>query len=83
MQVIKQATPLSLAQSEKPMVYLPLDANYDSIDAAIAGLASLEQVLRSQLDRRAIFVTAYLNITRAIQQHVAAGAFLDNAWVAR
>jgi len=62
---------------------LALDASYDSIDAGIQALGSLEQAFRKQHDRRAIFVTAYLSITRAIGQNIAAGAFLDNAWVTR
>jgi len=62
---------------------LGLDTSYDSLDAAVEALSSLEQAFRSQHDRRAIFVTAYLSITQAIRQNIAAGAFLDNAWVTR
>src|SRR5262245_54522640 len=56
---------------------------YKSLDDAIQALASLEQAFRDQHDRRAIFATAYLAITRAIKQSVADGLFQDNAWVTR
>jgi hypothetical protein len=56
---------------------------YRSLDDAIQALTSLEQSFRSQHDRRAIFATAYLAITRAIKQAVADGSFQDNAWVTR
>src|SRR6266498_1904903 len=56
---------------------------YTSLDDAIQALMALEQTFRGQHDRRAIFVTAYLAITRAIKQSVADGLFHDNAWVTR
>ena len=62
---------------------LPITDPYVSIDDAITALAALEQTFRGQHDRRAIFATAYLAITRAIKQRVADGLFQDNAWAAR
>jgi len=62
---------------------LPITCPYTSIDNAITALGSLEQTFRAQHDRRAIFATAYLAITRAIKQSVADGLFHDNAWVTR
>lgn len=62
---------------------LPITAPYASIDDAILSFAALEQIFRDQHDRRAIFVTAYLSITRAIKQSVEAGLFQDNAWATR
>jgi hypothetical protein len=56
---------------------------YTSLDDAIQSLQVLEQLLRAQHDRRAIFVTAYLSITRAITQAVERGLFQDDAWVTR
>lgn len=65
------------------MTNLPITTPYISIDGAIAALTALEQTFRDQHDRRAIFATAYLAITRAIKQNVADGQFQDNAWVTR
>ena len=62
---------------------LPIVAPYTSIDDTITALVVLEQTFRSQHDRRAIFATAYLAITRAIKQRVVDGLFQDNAWVTR
>ena len=62
---------------------LPVTVLYTSIDDAIQAFAALEQIFRDQHDRRAIFATAYLTITRAIKQSVDAGLFQDNAWVTR
>jgi hypothetical protein len=61
----------------------PITHPYASIDDAIQAFAALEQIFRSQHDRRAIFVTAYLNITRALKQSAEAGLFQDNAWATR
>jgi hypothetical protein len=73
-----------MSESEETMTHLPaLDTSYDSINTAVEAFSRLEQSFRSQHDRRAIFVTAYLSITQAIRQNIAAGAFLDNAWVTR
>src|SRR5262245_22808057 len=66
-----------------PTTDLPITSSYESLDDAVQSLAALEQVLRDRHDRRAIFVTAYLSITRAIEQGVASGLFHDNAWVSR
>ena len=64
-------------------VGLPITSSYASIDDAIQSLVLLEQLLRARHDRRAIFVTAYLNITQAIKRGLEAELFQDNAWVSR
>ncbi len=61
----------------------PITGPYTSLDDAIQALVTLEQTFRKQHDRRAIFATAYLAITRAMKQSVADGLFLDTAWVTR
>ncbi len=62
---------------------LSITSPYASIDDAIQAFAALEQTFRDQHDRRAIFATAYLSITRAIKQSVESGLFQDNAWATR
>jgi hypothetical protein len=64
-------------------VTLALDAPYASLDDVVASLAEVERTFRERRDRRAIFPTAYLTITRAIGQGVAAARFEDPPWVAR
>jgi hypothetical protein len=48
-----------------------------------AGLAALERHFHATADRRGVFVTAYLTITRAVMAQCAAGGFRDAAWVGR
>ena len=54
---------------------------YSTLDEALIALTAVEQTLRARQDRRAIFTTAYLVITGAIQQRIRAGWFADNRWV--
>lgn len=53
------------------------------MDAALSGFAALEQALRSRHDRRSVFLTAYLVITREIKRRVETNGFADNVWVGR
>lgn len=59
-----------------------LSTPYRTLDGALAGMSAIEQRFRAARDRRAIFLTAYLVITRALKQQVATGAFRDSDWVA-
>lgn len=62
---------------------LPLPPRFASLTEAADGLEALEHALRKRQDRRAIFTSAYLNITRAIAQALEAGTFRDGAWTTR
>lgn len=62
---------------------LPLGSRYETIDDAEAGLSELENELRRRGDRRAVFVTAYLTITREIKGRIQQNWFEDCEWVAR
>jgi hypothetical protein len=53
------------------------------LDDVIQGFSTLEQIFRDRRDRRAIFVTAYLNITLELKRRVDENLFLNAAWVAR
>ncbi len=46
-------------------------------------LTALEQQLLAARDRRGVFVTAYLTITKAVEAQCDAGGFHDPAWVRR
>src|SRR5712691_9786574 len=71
-------------QNNQQSSILPLiETAYQSIEDAIQRLAQLEQAFYDRRDRRAIFVTAYLNITRAVKLRVGENWFQDNAWVTR
>jgi hypothetical protein len=60
---------------------LPLGAAYRTLPDAVDGLARLEHALRERHDRRAIFTSAYLVITAALHEQIAAGGFSDCGWV--
>lgn len=47
------------------------------------GLAAVETRFKHERDLRGVFVTAYLEITRALERDLAAGGFADGAWVER
>jgi len=54
---------------------------YRSVPVARDRLERLEGRLRDQGDRRAVFLTIYTNMTRAVQRSVERGAFADPAWM--
>jgi hypothetical protein len=56
---------------------------YHSVDEAIVALQGLERHFVQRRDRRGVFATGYLEITRAIARHLAAGGFLDPEWSRR
>ena len=58
-------------------------AEYASLEDVERGLARLERDFRDRRDRRAIFATAYLVITRALRRRLTEGGFQDGEWVAR
>ncbi len=60
---------------------LSLSKPYTSLDEALSALTIVDQTLREQHDRRAIFTTAYLVITGAINQRIKDDWFIDNQWV--
>jgi hypothetical protein len=64
-------------------VHLPFGSEYDSTDSARRGLVTLERALHAEHDRRAIFLTAYVVITREIKRHLRQKFFQDNVWVTR
>jgi hypothetical protein len=71
-------------QNDQQSSILPLiESAYQSIEDAIQRLTQLEQAFYDRRDRRAIFVTAYLNITRAVKLRVGENWFQDNPWVTR
>lgn len=60
---------------------LSLSKPYTTLDEALSALTVVDQTLREQHDRRAIFTTAYLVITGAINQRIKDSWFIDNEWV--
>src|SRR5712691_1058827 len=67
---------------QSPILAL-IQSPFQSIEDAVQGFTQLEQIFYDRRDRRAIFVTAYLNITRAVKLRVEENWFQDNAWVTR
>ena len=56
---------------------------FESVDDALERLTALEGVLRERADRRAVFLTVYSRMTRAIRARVDAGRFGDSEWMRR
>jgi len=56
---------------------------YRTVDDVIHGLGRIEQHFLARRDRRGVFATAYLEITRAIERSRTDGGFLDSRWTAR
>ncbi len=66
-----------------PVIVKLTESAYSSPDDVMNGLVALEQALFARLDRRAIFATAYINITRELQNRIQALHFHDSEWVSR
>ncbi len=60
---------------------LPLPSTLASTTDVRSWLQTLETQLLAARDRRGVFVTAYLTITKAVEAQCDAGGFLDAAWV--
>ena len=62
---------------------VPVPPAFKRVDDVIGALAELENALVASKDQRGIFVTAYLGLTRVIQEWIDRGLFLENEIVAR
>jgi hypothetical protein len=57
-----------------------IGAEYTTVDEVVRALERVESRCLPLRDRRGVFATAYLRITRAIQREIARGGFRDPAW---
>jgi hypothetical protein len=80
---VQHARPIAATQSLDARLLEILAAEMTSVDEVATGLAGVEACCMEAQDRRGVFATAYLTITRAIQAEIVAGGFNDPAWVAR
>ena len=62
---------------------LPVDRVFRTVDDVIRGLSELEAIFATRHDKRGIFVSAYIPITREIARRIGANEFEDSEWVAR
>ncbi len=60
-----------------------LAEDYSTVTDVAAGLERIEAYCLPRRDRRGVFVTAYLEITRALAAELQAGHFADSLWSAR
>jgi hypothetical protein len=60
-----------------------LAAPYRSIEDVIDSLTRVEQAFLTARDRRGVFATAYLNMTKEVGSSVGGQIFLDSDWVSR
>ena len=56
---------------------------FESVDDVLERLTALEEILRERSDRRAVFLTVYSRMTRAIRSRVDDGTFGDSEWMRR
>jgi hypothetical protein len=61
----------------------PFGSEYTTVSEVAAALERVEADCLSRHDRRGVFATAYLQITRAIERELALGNFQDAEWSAR
>jgi len=66
-----------------PSVAPRLMPAYATLDDVVTGLAALEREFQANGDRRAVFATLYLVVSREMRDRVAKRAFLDPDWVHR
>lgn len=60
-----------------------LAIEFRTVDEVAIALAGVESVCLPLRDRRGVFATAYLAITRAIEREILAGGFNDAEWATR
>jgi hypothetical protein len=60
-----------------------IEAQYESVDDVIEGLSALEKVLYERRDRRGVFTSAYLSMTKEIEGSVGEHQYKDGEWVSR
>lgn len=56
---------------------------YTTLGQVVDGLSGLEQAALARHDRRAVFLTVYVQLSREMKRLIEARAFRDNDWVAR
>ncbi len=66
-----------------PSLLEPVEGTFESPEGASDRLSRLETRLRERGDRRAVFLTIYVRMTRAVQEGIERGRFADAAWMRR
>ena len=67
-------------ETDQDLVDLVADP-YESLSGARDRLERLKELLRRRNDRRAVFLTIYTAMTRAVQQSIGRGRFADPEWM--
>ena len=70
-------------ETPDPTIVALLETPFHSIVEAAAHLDRLERHLQAREDRRAVFLTIYATMTRAVHDGVEDGAFADPEWMGR
>ncbi|MFB6160155.1 MAG: DUF5995 family protein [Haloferacaceae archaeon] len=64
-----------------PALVEPVARPFDSVAAVAERLSRLETRLRARDDRRAVFLTVYVRMTREVREGIERGAFADPDWM--
>jgi hypothetical protein len=60
-----------------------VESPFESVEGVLERLEALESALRDRVDRRAVFLTIYSRMTRAIAARIERGRFGDPEWMRR
>ncbi|WP_256301063.1 DUF5995 family protein [Haloarchaeobius salinus] len=70
-------------ESSDPRLVDPVDGAFETVEGATRRLETLESRLRERGDRRAVFLTIYVRMTREVHDGIASGRFTDPEWMRR
>ncbi|WP_435345921.1 DUF5995 family protein [Haloarchaeobius sp. HRN-SO-5] len=70
-------------ETPDPALVGPVDRPFDSIPDAADRLSRLETRLRDREDRRSVFLTIYVQMTREVHDGIRGGRFADPDWMRR
>ncbi|MFB6080579.1 MAG: DUF5995 family protein [Haloferacaceae archaeon] len=79
----RDARPFGHAGDPDPALLAPVERPFDSVADAEDGLGTLKGRLRDRRDRRAVFLSIYVRMTRAVRERIERGGFRDPDWMRR
>jgi len=75
--------PFDSPDDPDPTLVELVETPYETVDDVVDRLSRLEDCLRTRNDRRAVFLTIYTRMTRAVRRGIDRGRFADPDWMRR